>query len=327
MATLATGITSGRYYRFCNKATEKDLNHYASDGSNVDVWTEDGTTDQIWYWNGSKLYPESNRTKCLDRYVTNNNADVYTPNDDTNQILTFVPVSVSDTSYGYYYRIRLKNTIGGKIYYLTQSGSNVVWSTSATNDYSVWLAEEIRRVTNIGDTGYTDYFSVWSGLPNGSFSKAAAVKNLHNICFGGNVSDNKKWNYNMFGSLWAGGSALYQGKFHTGVDFSTQGSVYAPISGTVVYANENFGTVTISNNSIKVLCLHMSGRIANGTKVTAGQTKIGTVAGIGADGAVGAFSAHLHVEVHSAAASDKGFAYQVNSFRYPDGLLSVYKYF
>ena len=38
--------------------------------SNVNVYTEDGSTDQIWrYSTDGRLYPESNPTKCLDRFT------------------------------------------------------------------------------------------------------------------------------------------------------------------------------------------------------------------------------------------------------------------
>jgi len=102
------------------------------------------------------------------------------------------------------------------------------------------------------------------------------------------------------------------------------------VSGTLIYSDKEYGTVTIDTGSVKVLFLHMANRIevsnvAANNKITVGK-KIGTVSGIDVNG-TSTFSAHLHVEVHSRSASNKSFAYQVNSFRYPDGLLPVYNYF
>lgn len=320
MGSMKRAIKMGRYYRFANKASGKDLNHYAPGGSNVNVYTEDGSTDQIWrYSTDGRLYPESNPTKCLDRFTGSsnpNNADVYTPDDAPNQVLTFDPVT--DNNYGYYYRIKVNG------YYLTQQGSDVKWTSSPNGDYSVWLAEELIKVTDIPNgtnSTTTDYFSVWSGFTNGYFPEEiqASIDNLYRKCFGSAGAITAKY-YNMYGAIFTGSSpASYKGKFHTGVDLAPgKGTtVLAPVSGEVVYAApSNFGTVTIKEAGTDRLFLfmHMTGTFPKIGPIKAGD-KIGEVGGIGANGN-DVFLAHLHVEIHPAGTKTErtGDDYQVNSF-------------
>ena len=345
MASMKRPITKGRYYRFSNKSSGKDLNHYAAGGSNVNVYTEDGSTDQIWrYSTDGRLYPESNPTKCLDRFAGSsnpNNADVYAPNDAPNQVLTFESVSNSD--YGYYYRIKVNG------YYLTQQGSDVKWTSSPNGDYSVWLAEELIKVTDIpagkNSNGEivttTDYFSVWSGFTNGYFPEEieASINNLYRKCFGSAGAITAKY-YNMYGAIFTGSSpASYKGKFHSGVDLVSDNPnsdgdypVLAPVAGLVVYSDPiKFGTVTIKekNTGNLFLFMHMKGKFpAEGTTVAIGNC-IGLMGGVGNNGATNAFSPHLHVEVHPKGSPEKitGDSYQVNSFYNKGYSVPVQKYF
>ena len=266
MEKTARAIDKNRYYRFGNRASNKALNHYASGGSNVNVYSEDGSPDQIWkYDNDGRLYPESNPNKCLDRYYGSdnlNNADVYEPNDPDNQILAFK--LVESTDYGYYYQIKVNG------YYLTQQGNDVRWTTSPNGDYSVWLAEEVIRVTDIPKNNgtYTDYFAVWSGLTNGSFKESSSITNLYRKCFGTAGTNGVKY-YNMYGQIFSDPSTPdYLGEFHTGVDLDPGAGtpVIAPISGTVVYSSSSYGTVTVKETGTNRLFLfmHMQGRLAKG---------------------------------------------------------------
>lgn len=340
MASLKRPITKGRYYRFSNKSSGKDLNHYAAGGSNVNVYTEDGSTDQIWrYSTDGRLYPESNPTKCLDRFYGSsnpNNADVYTPDDADNQVLTFEPVSNSD--YGYYYYIKVKGDKKSGFYYLTQQGSDVKWTSSPNGDYSIWLAEELIRVTDIPNgtnSTTTDYFSVWSGFTNGYFPEEiqASIDNLYRKCFGSAGAITAKY-YNMYGAIFTGSSpASYKGKFHSGVDLGPgEGTpVLAPVAGQVVYsAPNNYGTVTIKekNTGNLFLFMHMKGTFpAKGTTVAIGDP-IGLVGGIGSGGAE-QFTPHLHVEVHPKGSPEErtGDSYQLNSFYNQGYSVPVQKYF
>lgn len=331
MATsMKRPITMGRYYRFSNKASGKDLNHYAAGGSNVNVYTEDGSTDQIWrYSTDGRLYPESNPTKCLDRFTGSSNpdnADVYAPSDAPNQVITFDPVS--ENNFGYYRHIKVNG------YYLTQQGSDVKWTSSPNGDYSIWLAEELIKVTGIPNN-ITDYFSVWSGFTNGAFPTKVrtSIDNLYRKCFGAAGAVTAKY-YNMYGAIFTGSSpASYKGKFHSGIDLAPgEGTaVLAPVAGEVVYsAPSNYGTVTIKETATGNLFLfmHMKGTFpAKGTKVAIGD-RIGLVGGVGSGGAT-QFSPHLHVEVHPKGSPEErtGDSYQLNSFYNQGYSVPVQNYF
>lgn len=326
---MATGIRNNSFYRLGNKASGKALNHYAPGGSNVNVYAEDGSADQVWHYVSNRLYPESNPSKCLDRYYASdnpNNADVYAPNDPDNQLLTFSRVSTSD--YGYYYHIKVNG------YYLTQVGSDVKWTPSASGDSSVWLAEELICVTGIPtSSGATtkDYFAVWSGFTNGTFSKSSSITNLYNKCFKTTGNNGQKY-YNMYGCIFsAARPASYKGKFHSGIDLSPgRGTpVTAPISGVVVYSSlTDYGTVTVKENSTNRLFLfmHMTDLIQKGATVTVNKTVLGYVGGTG-KGGTDEFDPHLHVEVHPAGKNNYGDAYQVNSFNNLGDSIPVHNYF
>ncbi|MBS4786202.1 MAG: M23 family metallopeptidase [Clostridiales bacterium] len=264
----------------------------------------------------------------MDRYYASdnlNNADVYTPDDPDNQILTFTLITSSD--YGYYYQIKVNG------YYLTQQGNDVRWTVSPNGDYSVWLAEEVIRVTNIPkDSGsYTDYFAVWSGLTNGTFKESAGITNLYRKCFGSAGANGRKY-YNMYGQIYTGSTpASYKGKFHPGIDLDPgEGTeVKAPISGTVVYSSSSdYGTVAVKETGTNRLFLfmHMKNLLGKDKPVTEGVTTLGTVSGIGSGGAM-QFDAHLHVEVHPAGSKNYGDNYQMNSFYNQGASVPVYDYF
>ena len=67
-----------------------------ADGTNVTLWPKSTTdTDQQWELRSdNKLYPKLSSNICLDRYIGNdsyyNNADLWTNNDSTQQVLTIV---------------------------------------------------------------------------------------------------------------------------------------------------------------------------------------------------------------------------------------------
>jgi murein DD-endopeptidase MepM/ murein hydrolase activator NlpD len=328
MSTDVREIKKGHYYRFGNKATSKTLNHYAPSGSNVNVYTEDGSKDQIWkYETDGRLYPESNPTMCLDRYIGSsnyNNADVYAPNDPDNQIIEFVKIGT--TNDGFYYYIKVNE------HYLTQVGNDAHWTETADGDNSKWLTEELIKVTNIPDgssDNTVDYFSVWSGFTNGVFNESTSITNLYRACFGSAGSDSVKY-YNMYGAVFSGSDTSLRGKFHTGIDFNPGegANVYAPISGTVVYSSSHYGTVTVKETGTNrlFLFLHMTNRISENSTVTAGQTVLGKVSGVGASGAQ-QFSPHLHVEVHPANGTTSGNSYQINSFNNRGDSIPVHDYF
>lgn len=91
---------------------------------------------------------------------------------------------------------------------------------------------------------------------------------------------------------------------HAGIDYkASKGTiVYAPVTGTVEYSKDDYGTVTIKDNQHKVyvISLHLDTRSVKKTdSVIAGVTQIGTVGGTGLGGKKDAFGPHLHIEVVS----------------------------
>lgn len=155
---------SGKIYTFeCLGAEGMFLNLYysngISDGQNVILWEEDGSLEQQWKYNGSKLLTVRNTNFALDKYtvsgsVNNNNADVWTANDPTNQNIVFVATSSGDniakiklassnmylTAYGFE-----NGTSGGKT---PTSIGNVYWSSSDKGSMQQWICREVGGSVN-----------------------------------------------------------------------------------------------------------------------------------------------------------------------------------
>ena len=150
---------SGKTYTFeCLGAEGMFLNLYysngVSDGQNVILWEGDGSLEQQWKYNGSKLLTVRNTNFALDKYTVsgsanNNNADVWTANDPTNQNIVFVATSSGDnvvkiklassnmylTAYGFE-----NGTSGGKT---PTSTGNVYWTSSDKGSMQQWICREI----------------------------------------------------------------------------------------------------------------------------------------------------------------------------------------
>ena len=106
------------------RATTRRLNLYSSgtaaNGMNVVLYTNDTSNEQKWYFDGDRLYPETNRNYCLDRYTAStylNNADIWkaSASDAAAQIVDVVKA-------GDYCNIRLRTKVNGEYYYLTAVG-------------------------------------------------------------------------------------------------------------------------------------------------------------------------------------------------------------
>ena len=117
--------TANATYRFCPNAGMTALNYYGmstmTNGQKVNVMTQDGTREQLWFYDGTRLRIEHNRNYCLDRDKTNNKCDLWQvmSSELINQEITFE--IVTGTNVQCY--IRLKNKINGQDYYL-QSGAS-----------------------------------------------------------------------------------------------------------------------------------------------------------------------------------------------------------
>lgn len=317
--SIGDELRQNRNYRFANRSSNKDLNFfYSGGGSNVDVWTEDGTEDQAWYLLGDRLYSEHTREgnahgatiKCLDRYVGSdnyNNADMWQANDAANQLLDIKVVAL-DSTYGPYVTIRLQSNG----YYLTQSGSNVIWTQNKNGTLSEWLAERLIRKTGVTSArdGNIDFFTNNMTDENGNYvtqqdgvipqTWKVGAANLYKLCFK-KTGTESQYLYNMYGCLYGDiGNATYNGKFHTGIDMSASANstVYSPVSGTVAFESTNYGEIAIKPDGANyyVVMLHMSNhQVHTGDRVSKGQP-IGTMNGVGAGGSI-TFAPHLHVEI------------------------------
>lgn len=159
------------------------------DGTNVTLWSKSTTdTDQQWRLDSNnKLYPKLSSTVCLDRYIANdsyyNNADLWTHDDDNQQILMF-----SETSKGF--KIMLRNaTVNGATLYLTApsiptggndpskvpgANGNVYWSTSISDeDRQLWTFTKLGGSSG-GDTGNGQklFLPYWNTTLNASYLNA-----------------------------------------------------------------------------------------------------------------------------------------------------------
>ena len=165
-------ISTNKTYHIMNaRATTRRLNLYSSgtaaNGMNVVLYTNDNTNEQKWYFDGDRLYPETNRNYCLDRYTAStylNNADIWkaSAKDAAAQLVDVVKA-------GDYYNIRLRTKVNGEYYYLTAVGDangsgsgkskaskgNVYWAPSLGSSSLVqkWMFTEVDGSSSGGETG------------------------------------------------------------------------------------------------------------------------------------------------------------------------------
>ena len=154
--------TSGKTYTIKNIGTSRMLNLYYT-GSvvnqlNVVIYNADGSDEQKWKYNGSKLLTVRNTAYCLDRFrgaSAKENADIYlaTSDDDADQKLTIVQDGTTGN-----YKIRLTSdstkwltanapasgaaggTSTGKA---TNSPGNVYFAASSNSDNQKWYFAEV----------------------------------------------------------------------------------------------------------------------------------------------------------------------------------------
>ena len=287
MATL----TSGNVYRITNKATGKALNYYNGNAS-VNVYDEDGTMDQNWYFNSSRLFTEHNRTtKCLGKSGSSTPIATYSSGSTSTQGIT-ATITLTN-NYGDYVTIMCDGN------YLTSSGTSLSWTSTKSGTNSEWLCEKLHRVS-MPSCG-TEYFHTLCGVASGTFTSSYATKlrAFAKSCFGERSVSDPQLFYNAYGALMFNAGTDNNGKFHLGIDMSPGGIVTAPFAGTVKQTTTNYGQVVIQNdaNSKFFVFMHLDNITATVGSIKKGVA-IGTMAGIGKNGA-SVFSPHLHVEVHS----------------------------
>lgn len=168
---MSSVISANKTYHIMNaRATTRRLNLYSSgtaaNGMNVVLYTNDNTNEQKWYFDGDRLYPETNRNYCLDRYTAStylNNADIWkaSASDAAAQLVDVVKA-------GDYCNIRLRTKVNGEYYYLTAVGDangsgsgkstaskgNVYWAPSLGSSSLVqkWMFTEVDGSSSGGGT-------------------------------------------------------------------------------------------------------------------------------------------------------------------------------
>lgn len=158
--------TSGKIYTFVNvSASSRALNLYYSNGivngQNVCLWTKDNSLEQQWKYQNNKLLNMRNNTYALDKYTVannanNNNADVWTSNDPTNQNIVFESVSgnivkIKLASSGLYLTA-YNNANGNNTAKTPTSSGNVFWASNTSNTLQQWTFSEVGGSSGGGTT-------------------------------------------------------------------------------------------------------------------------------------------------------------------------------
>ena len=196
---MSSVISANKTYHIMNaRATTRRLNLYssgsASNGMNVVLYMNDTSNEQKWYFDGDRLYPETNRNYCLDRYTASaylDNADIWkaSASDAAAQLVDVVKA-------GDYCNIRLRTKVNGEYYYLTAVGDangsgngkstaskgNVYWAPSLGSSSLVqkWMFTEVDGSSSGGgETGGTPQKLVgpyvYSGITNDYQSAASTA--------------------------------------------------------------------------------------------------------------------------------------------------------
>lgn len=261
-----TGFENGKSYTLENLTTGKMLNLYGGrtdPGTNVCQYTADNSDDQKWTFFNNKFYAYGSSEKCLDKYTSsgnakNNNADIWKNNDDENQIVEIIRVTVKTglviikLKQGNYYLTAYTgkdypgdrnmnltaNTDAGKT---PTSAGNVYWADNSEGA-CIWIANEVDTstggetptpdpepsgkitVTGIPCNDSSETFHPQSGMVSGSWEenngteKAAAVKRLYEGVFNLDSSSPCMYMYNIFGKKYPDSLTNYNKLFHTGID-------------------------------------------------------------------------------------------------------------
>ena len=155
---------SGKIYTFaCIGAPARVLNLYypnsIANGQNVCLWTSDSSFEQQWKYSDNKLLNMRNTNYALDKYTVsgnanNNNADIWTANDPTNQNIAFQAVSgnaikIKLSSSGLYLTAasNLNGTSSGKT---PSSTGNVYWASDSSSVLQKWTFKEVGGIPASG---------------------------------------------------------------------------------------------------------------------------------------------------------------------------------
>lgn len=112
-----------------------------ANGQNVITYESDGTVEEMWYFDGSRLRSAGNRKYCLDRYAAStylDNADIWavSSSDSASQVVTIT--KNSDETY----KIKLSTPVNGVDYYLTakSNANGTATGKSKTSSGNVYWA-------------------------------------------------------------------------------------------------------------------------------------------------------------------------------------------
>lgn len=332
---------SGKTYTFtCVGASPRVLNLYypnsIANGQNVCLWNPDESLEQQWKYSGGKLLSMRGTSFALDKYTVsgnanNNNADIWTANDPTNQNIIFEAVSgntvmIKLSSSGLYLTA-YNNANGSDTGKKTTSSGNVFWAvkkTDSTNNkpstMQQWTFKEVGGssgekeviVTGMPEskyyTGGKEYFHPKSGMVNGDWNRAnngatiqRNIQAFYKAVFGVDTNTIDNYCYSLFGSKTVQAGTSFNGTYHHGVDmFYYDGApVKSAHSGTLIEATGNHIAIYDSTKNVTYLYLHTNiDSSIKGQKlipITKGQ-RLGTQSnqGMGPSG-----PSHLHFEVKS----------------------------
>lgn len=173
---------NGNIYTFrCAASSTRLLNLFyqngIKNGQNVCLWGKDGSLEQQWKYSNGKLLSMRGTGFALDKYTVtgnalNNNADIWTANDDVNQKIVFESVS------GNTVRIRLASS---QLYLTAYSDAdcnvitptklgtagNVYWAAKNNSSFQQWVFAKVGGGSDSSGSGQklifpfdTQYYTV-----------------------------------------------------------------------------------------------------------------------------------------------------------------------
>jgi len=148
---------SGKTYIFtCVGAGTRVLNLYypntIANGQNVCLWTPDGSLEQQWLYSNYRLLSKRGTSYALDKYTVagnanNNNADIWTANDEENQRINFVSLGGNTVKIKLYhsglYLTAYSNANGSANGKTPTSAGNVYWGAEKKSDLQKWTFQEV----------------------------------------------------------------------------------------------------------------------------------------------------------------------------------------
>ncbi len=314
--------TSGNTYRFRSNTTaavnsSRSVGYYlncygTTSGSTVNGYRRDGTRDQIWNFDGTRLTHEKSGTSiCLSRSGTTATAVQI---GSTSLATSLSQISFEQIS-GNNYRVKVGGTTSPM--YLTATPTTnsanasitLSWaalkSSDSTNSQS-WEVERLIKVTGFPSglyTNNTEFFHPSAGWTQGTYTgnggatklanAIALYRKCYNLSSSATVTNSQVFT-NLYGAMTVGSGTWQDGSIHLGYDFNRGlgTEIYAPYAGTVQNAPyaSTYGAVALYANSRYYHLLHMDPvSVSQGVSVTTANV-------IGKEGRAGVSQVHLHIE-------------------------------